>query len=56
MSTITWERAEIIFAMRILAEVIENTTDNELSKNLEKIRHDLKEITVRLWHQEQDEE
>ena len=52
MTTITWERAELIFALRTIAEVIENTKDTEHQRDLIEIWEQIKNQAVRLWKQE----
>ena len=52
MTTITWERAELIFVFRTLGEVIENTNDTELQRDLIEIRDQIRDHVVKLWKQE----
>ena len=52
MTTITWERAELIFAMRTIGEVIENTKDTELQLDLIEIWEQMKDQCTKLWKQE----
>ena len=52
MTTITWERAELIFALRTIGEVIENTKDTDLQRELIEIWDKLKDQAVKLWKQE----
>ena len=52
MTTITWERAELIFVLRTLGEVIENTKDTELQRDLIEIWDQIRDHVVKLWKQE----
>lgn len=52
MTTITWEGAELIFVLRTLGEVIENTKDTELQRDLIEIWDQIRDHVVKLWKQE----
>ena len=52
MTTLTWERAELIFTLRTIGEVIENTKDTELQRDLLEIWEQIKDQAVKLWKQE----
>lgn len=50
MTTISLERAELIFALRTIGEVIENTKDTDLRRDWIKIWVQIKYQAVKVWN------